>query len=144
MLFETHAVSKTYRLLVNGLPAWDNHTARHRLRPDVGHNHRTAIDHAQGKPASTHFRVMDRFSSTTLLEATPETGRTHQVRAHAAALGFPILGDALYGAPETQVISRPALHAYSLGFEFEARQYSFTAPYPEDFIEALKKLGAGH
>jgi tRNA pseudouridine32 synthase/23S rRNA pseudouridine746 synthase len=140
ILFESRFVSKTYRALVNGLPAWDNHTARHRLRPDVGHTHRTAIDHAHGKPASTHFRVLERFAAHSLLEATPETGRTHQVRAHAAALGFPLLGDTLYGAPETGLIARPALHAYSLKFEFEGKPFSFTAPYPEDLVRTLAGL----
>jgi RluA family pseudouridine synthase len=144
MLFETRAVSKTYRALVNGTPVWDNHTARHRLRPDVGHSHRTAIDHVHGKPAATHFRVMERFVSHALVEATPETGRTHQVRAHAEALGFPLLGDTLYGSPPTELIPRPALHAYSLELELGGKPFSFTAPYPGDFIEALKKLRAGH
>jgi len=139
ILFEARAVSKTYRALVNGVPDWDNHTARHRLRPDMGHTHRTAIDHANGKAAATHFRMLDRLAGCSLLEATPETGRTHQVRAHAAALGFPLLGDTLYGAPSSDLIARPALHAWSLKFEFEGKPFSFTAPYPEDFGNALKQ-----
>jgi len=70
------------------------------------------------------------------------------VRAHLAALGFPILADTLYGAlPVGQDIisplQRPALHANSLEFEFQGKSFSFTAPYPDDFAQALQKLRAG-
>ncbi len=142
LLFETHAVHKAYRAIARGVPGWDEHTARHRLRPDVGHKHRTVVDHLHGESAVTHFRVMERLGAYSILEATPETGRTHQVRAHIAALGFPLAADILYGAPETDIISRPALHAFSLEFEFEGKPFSFTAPYPNDFAEALKKIRA--
>ncbi|MBI4730556.1 MAG: RluA family pseudouridine synthase [Chloroflexi bacterium] len=142
LIFETRAVHKVYRAIVCGVPGWDEHTARHRLLPDVGHKHRTVIDHVHGKSAVTQFRVLERIGSHTMLEATPETGRTHQVRAHVSALGFPLVADTLYGAPETDIISRPALHAFSLEFEFEGKPFSFTAPYPNDFAEALKKIRA--
>jgi tRNA pseudouridine32 synthase/23S rRNA pseudouridine746 synthase len=143
LLFETRAVHKVYHAIVCGFPAWQEHTARHRLRLDVGHHHRTAIDHVKGKSATTAFRVLEYFPSFALLEAVPETGRTHQVRAHAAALGFPLLADVLYGAPPTEIISRPALHAFSLAFELDGRSFSFTAPHPADFQEALEKIRAG-
>jgi 23S rRNA pseudouridine1911/1915/1917 synthase len=62
---------------------------------------------------------------------------------HASALGFPLLGDALYGAPATDLIARPALHAQSLEFTFEDKPFHFTASYPADFAQALKTLRAG-
>jgi len=149
LLFESRAVTKTYHALVCGAPKWDEHTARHPLRINVGHSHRTVVDHGKGKPAETRFRVLERFADHALLEATPATGRTHQIRAHLAALGFPLLADALYGAPpvgQDSILSpqHPALHAYALEFEFEGEPFSFTAPYPEDFENALEKLRAGH
>ena len=144
MLFEHRETHKTYHAIVVGSPAWDDHTARHPLRMNVGHSHRTVVDHSKGTPSETHFQVLERFSGYTLLAATPTTGRTHQVRVHAYALGFPILGDTLYSAPPTELIDRPALHAFSLEFTFESQPFNFTAPYPEHFTKALKKLRAGH
>ena len=70
------------------------------------------------------------------------TGRTHQIRVHAYALGYPLLGDVLYSAPKTDIIIRPALHAYSLTFTHpeDGKQVTFTAPYPDDFQNILEHL----
>jgi RluA family pseudouridine synthase len=144
LFFETRAVSKIYHAIVIGNPPWEEHTAHHPLRFDVGHSHRTVVDHSKGKPSETAFRVLERFTGYSLLEAHPGTGRTHQVRVHAYALGFPLVGDDLYGenVGQDSILSmqRPALHAYSLEFEFEGKPFSFTAPYPPDFAETLKAL----
>lgn len=143
LLFESHQIVKTYHTLVCGLPAWEEESSRLPLRADVGHSHRTVVDQKRGVPALTRFRVQERFSSHALLTAAPETGRTHQVRAHAAALGFPILADTLYGAPPTDLIHRPALHAYSLELCYRDQPFTWTAPYPPDFVNALDQLRAG-
>ncbi|MBN2388929.1 MAG: RluA family pseudouridine synthase [Anaerolineales bacterium] len=143
LLFESRAVHKVYHALVTNTPNWEERTARHRLRPGVGRPQRTVVDHARGQSAETGFRVGERFASAALLEAIPASGRTHQIRAHAAALGLPLLGDSLYGAPPTEIINRPALHAYRLAFEFDGQPLAFSAPYPKDFETALKKLKAG-
>ena len=143
LLFESHEVHKTYHAIVCGRPEWNDYTCRLPLRADVGHNHRTVINHSEGQAALTRFRVRERFRGHALLEAAPETGRTHQIRAHIAALQFPILADSLYRAPNTELIARPALHAYSLEFEFGGNPLDFTAPYPQDFLQALEQLRAG-
>ena len=142
MQFEQHETQKVYHAIVVGVPEWDQHTARHLLRVDVGHSHRTVVDHSKGKSSETAFRVLERYKGFSLLEAVPATGRTHQVRVHTYALGFPLLGDTLYGAPETELIARPALHARSLTFTHPAsgERVSFTALYPDDFQTALEKL----
>jgi RluA family pseudouridine synthase len=150
--FERHEVKKIYHALAEGNPKWDEHTARHPLRANVGHKHRTVVDDRAGKPSATHFRVLERFDVETqpiasLLEAIPETGRTHQVRVHAAELGHPLLGDSVYGSrpagyhPAPQ-IARPALHACALTVLHPAsgETVTFSAPYPEDFESALERL----
>ena len=145
MQFEQHSTQKIYHSISVGSLKWNEHTAKHKLRINVGHSHRTVVDNGQGKPAETRFVVLQRYTGYTLMESTPATGRTHQIRVHAYALGLPLLGDSLYSAPRTNLIDRPALHAQSISFEhpLSAEQLTFTAPYPEDFKEALEKIRAG-
>jgi len=140
LLFEHHETHKLYHAIVVGVPTWDEHVAHHPLRINVGHTHRTMVDHTRGKPSETTFRVMERYNGYTLLAALPTSGRTHQVRVHAFALGFPLLGDTLYGAPSSSLIARPALHAWSLEFTFKGCPFQSTAPYPADFTTALQAL----
>jgi 23S rRNA-/tRNA-specific pseudouridylate synthase len=133
---------KVYHAIVNGVPEWETRTANQSLRTNVGHRHRTAIDPRHGKRSTTSFQLLERFLAHALLEALPLTGRTHQIRVHAQALRCPLLGDMLYGAPATEIINRPALHALSLSFTHPESMRSMTvsAPYPEDFERALIAL----
>src|SRR5688572_12757102 len=140
--FEKHQVEKTYHAIVNGIPAWDEKTTKFPLRVNVGHKHRTMVDNKNGLRSETQLKVLKRYPAQALVEARPLTGRTHQIRVHAYALGYPLLGDVLYSAPETDLIARPALHAYSLSFKHPAskEQLAFTALHPADFADALRKL----
>jgi len=152
--FERHEVKKIYHAILDGAPKWEEHTARHPLRANVGHKHRTIVDDRSGKPSVTHFRALERFPSACLVEAIPETGRTHQVRVHAAALGYPLMADSAYASassPSTTLrvnspMGRPALHALSLTFRHPTTRetVAFTAPYPEDFESALAHLRGSH
>lgn len=147
--FEKHEVEKVYRAITFGVPGWKERVTKFPLRVNVGHKHRTVVDDKNGVRAETRFKVLkwieispELAEGTALVEAVPMTGRTHQIRVHAYALGFPLLGDTLYSAPETNIIKRPALHAYHLSFNHPAsnERVKFTAPYPTDFAEALKRL----
>ena len=148
MQFENHQAEKVYHAILQGNPKWDEKTARHPLRANVGHKHRTMVDNKNGKPSQTRFKVLKRFQArpeqglgdAALIEAQPMTGRTHQIRVHAFALEHPLLGDTLYGAEETEIIARPALHAYSLSIEVNGERFTFKAPYPDDFQAALERL----
>ena len=144
-----------YRAITVGAPPWKERITKFPLRVNVGHKHRTMVDNKKGVRAETKFKVLNWNSSITdelfladdaegmaLVEARPMTGRTHQIRVHAYALGYPLLGDTLYSSPETDIIARPALHAYSLSFNHPVsnERVSFTAPYPTDFKKALERL----
>jgi len=140
--FELHEVEKVYQAIVEGLPPWDEHTARHMLQTNVGRKHRTVVVRKKGKPSETHLKVLKRGQVEALLEARPKTGRTHQVRVHLSALGFPILGDVLYGAQETDLIGRPALHALALTFThpIAKERVTYSAPIPNDLQQLIERL----
>jgi RluA family pseudouridine synthase len=140
--FEKHQTRKVYHAVCIGNPKWDEHTARHPLRVNVGHSHRTVVDHSHGKPSETHFKVLKRYGTAALLEAVPASGRTHQVRVHAYALGHALLGDTLYSAPISDAIQRPALHALllTLTHPTTGQLMTFKASYPDDFMQALISL----
>jgi RluA family pseudouridine synthase len=142
MQFENHKVEKVYHAIVEGHPKWDEKIAKHPLRVNVGHKHRTVVDDRNGKPSETRFRLMKQYHAAALLEAMPKTGRTHQVRVHAKALGHPLVGDVLYGASESKISTRPALHALSLTFTHPIthERLAFKAEHPQDFATALKLL----
>lgn len=111
-----------------------------------------------GKPAVTHYRVLERFGYTTLVECVLETGRTHQIRAHMKHIGHPIFGDERYGGAEIlrgersssykayiqnclKLCSRQALHARTLGFVHPStgQQMDFSSPMPQDMDSLLEK-----
>ena len=140
--FETHEAKKIYRAIAEGNPNWNEKIAKYPLRVNVGHKHRTMVDDKNGKPSETRFKIIKRYPDHALLEAELMTGRTHQIRVHAYALGHPLLGDVLYSAPETKIIARPALHAYSLTFMHPTtnERISFTVPYPAEFETALTNI----
>jgi RluA family pseudouridine synthase len=142
MQFEKHEAAKIYHAVAVGVPAWDEKIAKHPLRVNVGHRHRTAVDLRYGKPSESRFKILERYAAHALMQVQIITGHTHQIRAHAYALGHPLLGDMLYSAPETDLIMRPALHAYTLTIRNpETGQLStFTAPHAPDFSMALKRL----
>ena len=142
--FEERQAEKVYHAIVEGIPQWNEKTAKHPLRINVGHKHRTGVSDKYGKPSETRFKVIKRYQEAALIEARPVTGRTHQIRVHAYALGHPLVEDVLYGARDLYGIPRPMLHAQTLSFTHPAtnEKVKFSAPHPADFEEASKILGA--
>jgi len=95
-----------------------------------------------GRAAVTHFTAIEDFVRHTLLSVRLETGRTHQVRVHLAAIGHPLLGDSTYGHPAPGLIDRPALHSHRIEFQHpvSGERLSFEAPVPADLDDALRQL----
>ena len=97
---------------------------------------------ATGKPARTHYEVIERFGVATLLSCRLETGRTHQIRVHLASLGHPLVGDPAYGKRGPIAFARQALHAARLGLvhPITGRACEWNAALPADFSGLLDTL----
>jgi 23S rRNA pseudouridine1911/1915/1917 synthase len=102
--------------------------------------HRMAVAGASSREARTHFTALELLPRETLVEARLETGRTHQIRAHFAAIEHPLVGDPTYGGERRYELERPFLHARRLSFEHPAtgERAAFTSELPADLSEALE------
>jgi tRNA pseudouridine32 synthase / 23S rRNA pseudouridine746 synthase len=153
--FEHREVVKKYHALVLAHPDWEEVQIDLPLRVGADRKHRTLPVPTTGKPAKTGFRVLARFDIGCLIEASPHSGYTHQIRSHLSAIGLPIMGDLLYftvhpGAPYhklvvssgVEFIQRVALHAFSIAFIHPDRHLpiQIEAAYPRDFQTAIDQL----
>jgi 23S rRNA pseudouridine1911/1915/1917 synthase len=102
---------------------------------------RRAVKGAGSREARTHFEVIETLPSDTLLHARLETGRTHQIRVHFAAIGHPVAGDPEYGAGGRHGLTRQFLHASRLSFTHptSGEKLTFTSELPEDLRAALER-----
>ncbi|MDI3540942.1 MAG: rRNA synthase [Thermosediminibacterales bacterium] len=100
-----------------------------------------AVTHKNSKRAITHFKVLERFGEFTLIEASLETGRTHQIRVHMAYIGHPLVGDIKYGPKKTELKGQ-ALHAWFIGFNHprSGKYMEFRTSLPEEIDNLLNKL----
>ena len=102
--------------------------------------HRMAVSGAASREARTHFEVIELLAADSYLEAKLETGRTHQIRAHFAAIGHPLTGDETYGGKERYGLGRQFLHAHRLAFDHPrgGERLDLSSPLPEDLEAALE------
>jgi 23S rRNA pseudouridine1911/1915/1917 synthase len=140
--FRSRTVDKTYHALVQGLPDPVVGTIDAPIGRHPGHDYKFAVM-KNGKPSVTHYEVIEAFRYASLLDIHLETGRTHQIRVHFAALHHPCCGDPMYGADPKLAsrlkLDRQWLHAVGLGFEHPGTgdHVRFESPYPEDLQRAL-------
>jgi 23S rRNA pseudouridine1911/1915/1917 synthase len=152
-------VAKTYFALVDGRVNWVEEIVDLPLRPDADRRHRTHVDRARGKPSETAFRLLEHVGPFSLVEATPRTGRTHQIRVHLAQIGHPVVCDGLYGRsepimlsrfkhkyvegrrPERPLLSRLGLHAVSVELVVPGHGSTLIeAPLPRDLKATVRQL----
>ncbi len=138
----TRTMERRYLALVAG----DVVEERGEVEAPIGRSARTPTKMAVtagGKPARTAYAVVERRGGETLLELALQSGRTHQIRVHMAAIGHPVVGDARYGLPDKRLGSgRFFLHACSLGFTHPGTgdRLEFTSPLPDDLRDYLRSL----
>ena len=164
--FFDHSIERTYYAIVWGVPKLEKGTLRGKItRNPKDRKVMTMLpeDAEEGKLAISHYELIESFGFCSLLKFNLETGRTHQIRAHALSMGHPLISDASYGGDKIRYMStmanfktfvenmfklcpRQALHAYSLGFEHPRtlEMMHFKKDFPQDMAELLTKLRALH
>ena len=140
-MFQEKKIRKTYLAILKGkLNKSEGKIVTQIGRDKNDRKKMTVIDDiTKGKNAITNYRVISQNNLFTLVKVNIETGRTHQIRVHMRYLGYPILGDSVYGRKDNE--KRQMLHAYKLEFlhPVTGRQMEFIGEIPEDFQKALKK-----
>jgi 23S rRNA pseudouridine1911/1915/1917 synthase len=137
----SHEVTRRYDAAVVGRPDAAQGTIDAPIGRSVRHPTRMAV-RTGGRPARTHYEVVERYDDAARLAVTLETGRTHQIRVHLAAIGHPVLGDPVYGRADARV-ARPFLHAAELAFVHPVTGVPVrcSSPLPDDLEAALRALG---
>lgn len=157
MLFEARKVTKKYHAISQGSHNFINLEINKPL--SVNSKGFSKIDFGSGKQSLSIINTLKNFKDYSLLECSPVTGRLHQLRVHLKSVNAPIAGDLQYGGilpmlssfkrkyklskfedEEKPIINRVALHAYSIKFELEGKEYFFEAPYPKDFNALMTLL----
>jgi 23S rRNA pseudouridine1911/1915/1917 synthase len=141
---QAREVERVYLALAGGRLASRTGTIDAPIGRAARQRHRMAVSGAASRQARTHFEVIDLLPRETYLQARLETGRTHQIRAHFAAIGHPLTGDPTYGGAERYGLERQFLHAHRLAFEHpvDGGRLSFESPLPSDLAAALEAARA--
>ncbi len=138
--FKNRVVKKTYITLVQGKLTPQKGIIEAAIGRDPSHRQKMAIV-TKGRAARTEYRVINYIGNYTLLEIKPETGRTHQIRVHLAAIGFPVVGDTTYGLKSPRFL-RQFLHASKITFKLPStgKEITFESPLPSDLEKVLGEI----
>lgn len=141
---KVHSVNRIYEGIVYGNVKEDEGTIEGAIGRHPIERKKMAINEKNGKPAITHYKVLERFGNYTYMQFKLETGRTHQIRVHMSSIGHPLLGDLLYsnGKSPFKGLQGQTLHAKTIGFVHPSTQeyVEFIAPLPEYFEKLLIQL----
>ena len=140
--FKARTVVKTYLVLVKGRLTPADGAIEAPIGRDSAHRERMAVvAESRGRDARTDYHVIEYIGDYTLLEVKPETGRTHQIRVHLGAIGYPVAGDKVYGV-KTPHLHRQFVHAARLGFTLPStgKYVEFSAALASDLSHALEEL----
>lgn len=138
-----HSVKRIYRGIVSGTLKESEGTVEGNIGRHPIDRKKMALVTKGGKPAITHYRVLEQFKNAAYMEFRLETGRTHQIRVHMASIGHPLLGDTVYGnAKNPYKLNGQTLHAMTIGFihPTTGEYLEVSAPIPEYFNALIKKL----
>lgn len=139
-----HSVNRIYEGIVYGNVKNDEGTIEGAIGRHPIERKKMSINEKNGKPAITHYKVLERFGNYTYMQFKLETGRTHQIRVHMSSIGHPLLGDSLYSSGKTSFknLVGQTLHAKTIGFIHPStNEYlEFSAPLPEYFENLLTQL----
>jgi len=138
--FRSHSVTKAYMVLVRGHLTPENGIIEANIGRDPRDRKKMEVVE-KGREARTEYQVIKYIGDCTLLEVRPQTGRTHQIRVHLAAIGFPVVGDKVYGV-RSPFLPRQFLHACRLGFSLPStgEYVEFKSEMPADLEQALKDI----
>jgi 23S rRNA pseudouridine1911/1915/1917 synthase len=139
-MIRAREVRREYLALVEGVPRSRSGTIDAPLGRDYRAPERRAVGGRGARAARTRFEVLEVLAADTLVEARLETGRTHQIRAHFAAIGHPVCGDPRYGHRGRYGLERQFLHSSRLGFvhPLTGEEMRFASPLPDDLTDALE------
>lgn len=138
-----HSVKRIYRGLVFGTLREERGTVTGNIGRHPSDRKKMAVITEGGKPAITHFQLLEPFRNASYMEFRLETGRTHQIRVHMASLGHPLLGDTVYGSVKNPYrLQGQALHAITIGFLHPrtGRYLEISAPLPEYFDKLMERM----
>ena len=140
---KVHSISRIYEAIVHNVIYEDEGTVDAKIGRHPNNRLKMEANVNDGKDAITHYKVLERFKNYTYIECMLETGRTHQIRVHMSSIGYPLLGDTIYGPSKSPFhLTGQTLHARLLGFVHpRTSQYmEFSAPRPEYFTHLLEIL----
>lgn len=144
-MFKVHSIKREYIALVKGIIKEDNMTINLPIGRSQNDRKKMTVTTKNSRSAITHVKVLERFynSNVTLIQATLETGRTHQIRVHLKYVGHPLLGDETYSKKDEKIkVKGHLLHAKTLGFMHPTlnKYVEFNSDVPKEFSDVLNKL----